>query len=100
MIDANGNWIEEKDYSVYPEEKWCDYDYMAVWIRSKGYEPKTSMQNLIDNVLDYYESMCKITEKRYFEVKDTREYPDNLMVNIPDVELYVESSSGLEYFDF
>lgn len=30
-----GEWTEEKDYSTYPKEKWCDYDYMAAWIDGK-----------------------------------------------------------------
>ena len=47
MVDFLGRWTEEKDYSTYPKEKWCAYDEMAVWIRSKGYEPQTSMENLI-----------------------------------------------------
>ena len=33
MVDTYGRWTEEKDYSTYPEEKMCDYDKMAVWIR-------------------------------------------------------------------
>lgn len=33
MVDQwTGKWTEEKDYSVYPKEKWCDYDYMATRI--------------------------------------------------------------------
>lgn len=47
MVDTYGRWTEEKDYSTYPKEKWCDYDYMAAWIREQGYEPKTDMENLI-----------------------------------------------------
>ena len=35
MVDAYGRWIEEKDYSTYLKEKWCDYDYMAAWIRKQ-----------------------------------------------------------------
>ena len=42
-----GEWTEEKDYSTYPKEKWCDYDYMVVQSREQKYEPKTSMENLI-----------------------------------------------------
>lgn len=33
MVDAYGIWHEEKDYSNYPKEKWCDMDYMAVYIK-------------------------------------------------------------------
>lgn len=47
MVNNLGQWTEEKDYSTYPKEKWCDYDYMAAWVRSEGYEPETSMENLI-----------------------------------------------------
>ena len=36
MVDWFGRWTEEKDYSQYPKEKWCDYDYMAAWIRKQG----------------------------------------------------------------
>lgn len=46
---------EEKDYSTYPKEKLCDYDYMAIWIREQGYEPKTDMENLISNIFCFYE---------------------------------------------
>ena len=28
MVNTYGRWTEEKDYSTYPKEKWCDYDYM------------------------------------------------------------------------
>ena len=50
MVDWFGRWHKEKDYSTYPDEKLTDYDYMAVWIRGKEYEPKTSMENLIDMI--------------------------------------------------
>ena len=55
MVDRYGRWTEEKDYSTYPKEKWCDYDYMAAWIREKGYIPETSMENLINNIFAFYE---------------------------------------------
>ena len=35
MVDTYGRWTEEKDYNTYPKEKWCDYDYMAAWIREQ-----------------------------------------------------------------
>ena len=56
-----GEWTEEKDYSTYPKEKWCDYDYMAAWIREQKYEPKTSMENLITNIFLHYD--CEIEEE-------------------------------------
>lgn len=65
MVDTWGNWTEEKDYSAYPKEKWCDYDYMAVWIREQGYEPKTSMENLITMILLHYECEIEGGESSY-----------------------------------
>lgn len=67
MVDQwTGKWTEEKDYNIYPKEKWCDYDYMAAWIREQKYEPKTSMENLIEMILGYY-----------FEDDDVKERCDN-----------------------
>lgn len=64
MVDTYGNWMEE-DYSTYPKEKWCDYDYMAAWIREQGYEPKTDMENLITMILLYYECEIEDGESSY-----------------------------------
>lgn len=100
MVDTYGRWTEEKYYRTYPKEKWCDYDYMAVWIRSKGYKPKTSMNNLITMILAHYDSTEEVNEKGYYGIKDTRKYPDNLMVNIPDIEEYVMEDGGLSEFDY
>lgn len=65
MVDTYGRWTEEKDYSIYPKEKWCDYDYMAAWIRKQGYEPKTDMENLITMILLHYESEIEDGESSY-----------------------------------
>lgn len=77
-------WIEEKDYSTYPKEKWCDYDRMAVWIRSKGYEPKTSMENLIDIIFLYYEGELEETDEE-FSIEGCKEYVE---------------ASGISEFDY
>ena len=100
MINHLGQWEENEDYSTYPQEEWCDMDYMAAWIRSKGYEPKTTMKNLILMIFAHYEGDDEYLEKRYFAVEDTRKYPDNLMVNILDIEEYVIASGGLAEFDY
>ena len=105
MINHLGQWEENKDYTNFPKTEWCDMDYMAVWIRSQGYEPKTSMENLILMVLAHYDNeLAEGNEDSaylgYFAIPEQREWPDNLMINIPDVEAYVEASGGLEMFDF
>ena len=76
---------------------------MIIWLRglgNRGYDPKTSMENLIMMIFGYYEDSDEIRERGYFGIQDTRKYPDNLMVNIPDIEEYVIASGGLEVFDF
>lgn len=106
MINNLGEWEEEKDYSKSSQEHWCDMDYVAAWVRSKAYEPKTSMKNLVLMVLCHYDDEVEETMyedgnvKYYFAVPDNRPYPENLMVNIPDVEAYVEASGGLKEFDY
>ena len=69
-------------------------------IKADGYIPETSMENLIMMIFWYYEDSDEIRERGYFGIQDTRKYPDNLMVNIPDIEEYVIASGGLEVFDF
>jgi hypothetical protein len=94
MVDAWGNWTEEKDYSTYPKEKWCDYDYMAAWIREQGYEPKTDMENLITMILLYYESEIEDGESDY----DTENGKFD-GTYIEAVQTYVQDN-GLVNFDY
>lgn len=85
MVDWFGRWREEDDYSKYPKDKWCDYDYMAVWIREQGYEPKITMNNLIDMIFLHYEGECEEMDKE-FSVADCMEY--------------VMESGGIAMFDY
>lgn len=85
MVDWFGRWFEEKDYSTYPEEKWCAYDHMAVWIRGQGYNPETTMENLITMVFLHYEGECEEQDKEF---------------SIEDCIEYVRSSGGIEMFDY
>lgn len=94
MVDTWGNWTEEKDYSTYPKEKWCDYDYMAAWIREQGYEPKTDMENLITMILLYYEGEIEDGESDY----DTENGKFDGMY-IEAVQVYVQDN-GISNFDF
>lgn len=57
MIDNCGKWIEEKDYSKYPIEKWCDYDYMAEYLHRIKYKTVTTMGHVIDMILDYIDEL-------------------------------------------
>lgn len=100
MIDYYGHWKANKDYSDFPEKEWCDLDYVASWIKEKGYEPKTSMENLSQMILGHYTYDENKVEQGYYAIKDEREYPDCLMVCMSDVEIYVEEHGGFAEFDY
>ena len=95
MVDQwTGKWTEEKDYSVYPKEKWCDYDYMAVWIREQKYEPKTSMENLITNIFLHYD--CEIEEESSSYNTENGNFEGTY---VEAVQAYV-TDTGLSEFDY
>ena len=85
MVDFFGRWTEEKDYSVYPEEKWCDYDRMAIWIRGQGYEPITTIGNLIDMIFLHYDGECEEQDKEF---------------SFEGCVQFVRESGGLREFDY
>lgn len=95
MVNNLGQWIEETDYSKFPKEKWCDYDYMADWIRSSGYKPKTSMENLIDIIFYHYE------QEIAFHVSEFDTESGNFGGTYTEAcQAFVEASGGLEMFDY
>ena len=85
MVDQFGRWHEEEDYSTYPKNKWCAYDYIAVWIRSQEYKPQTTMENIIDMIVLHYEGECEEQDKE-FSVEGCIEF--------------VDSSGGIREFDY
>lgn len=87
MVDMFGRWTEEKDYSTYPKEKWCMYDYMADAIRKSGYEVKTTMENLITMIFLHAES----------DVENGTEID---MEDSYDIMEWVNESGGLQEFDY
>jgi hypothetical protein len=89
MIDTYGRWYEENDYSTYPEEKWCDYDRLAMWIRSEGYDPKTSMENLIDMIILFFDSP---------DIYNTGDYGTEF--TIEGCKEYIRNSGGFAEFDY
>lgn len=97
MVDTFGRWYEEEDYSTYPEEKWCDYDTMAAWIREHGYEPETSMENLINMIFAHYE--CE-TENDKNSIYHPNNFIDCKNPWISGCKVYVEDNGGVEEFDY
>lgn len=95
MVNNLGQWFEEADYSKYPKEKWCDYDYMAAWIRDCGYEPKTSMKNLIDIIFCHYED-----EIAWYVSEFDLDSGNFDGTYTEACQAFVEASGGLEMFDY
>ena len=98
MVDAYGIWYEEKDYDNYPKVYWCDMDYMAVYIKAKGYEPKTSMANLIDMIFAHYDGYLEDNNKMFYTDIDKSE--NEWHVSIKDIDCFVEDNGGLKEFDY
>ena len=86
MVDGwTGIWYPEEDYSKYPKEKWCDYDYLCDAIRKDNYKPETSMENLISMVIAHIET-CN-------------EFNANIE-SIEEIVLEVHESGGWKEFDY
>lgn len=82
------------------KSKWSDVDYVRKYIEEKKYTPKTDMENLINMVLIHYEGELQDSDKDFYGVEDDREYPQSLMINIKDLDVYVNDNGGLEEFDY
>ena len=98
MINNLGQWEENNDYSTFPQTEWCDMDYMANWIKSIGYEPKTSMKNLINMVLLHYDSCLDDEDKDFYT--DITKSENGFGISIADVSCFVEENGGLKEFDY
>lgn len=96
MVDYFGQWTEEKDYTNYPEEKMCDFDHMAVWIREQGYKPKTSMEHLITMIFLHFDSPDNFGE--YDVNTGFGGYGEEF--TIEGCKQFVEDSGGLAEFDY
>lgn len=99
MVGAYG-WKAEEDYSVYPENKWCDYDYVAAWIKSVGYEPKTSIENLVRMVIAHYDMYLEENNVFFYTDITKSENQDGWMISTNDVSCFVEENGGLSEFDY
>lgn len=86
MVDYYGRWTPEEDYSSFPEEKMTDCDRIAKRIIEDGYEPKTSLEHLVDMIV----LIC-----------DCPDMEDELdRDNIDTWWAYIEASGGYAEFDY
>lgn len=99
MVDYYGRWMAERDYKVFPKEKWCDCDYIAAWIQDLGYQSKTNIENLVDMILAHYTSYLEDYDVDFYISTMKKSENDN-MISIKDVSCFVEESGGLKEFDY
>ena len=98
MIDQYGMWKWNPNT---PEEKWCDYDYVAEYIVISHYQPSTSIENIVHNIICYYDGYRIENNVDYYCIeKDPRPYPQCLMINMADVSWFVRDNGGIKEFDF
>lgn len=100
MFDMYGHWKANEDYGMYSEEKWCDYDYIAAWIKSLNYKPKTSIENLVQMVIAHYDFWREEHEGSFYTDIEKSENQDGWMISTKDVSCFVKENGGLEEFDY
>ena len=98
MIDYNGNWKAEQNYNEYPENKWCDFDYIANWIIGTGYKPVTTIENLVEMVWVFYDAYLMDESVEFYT--DITKSENNPMISIIDVSCFVDENGGLKEFDY
>lgn len=88
MVDPyTDKWTEEADYKIYPKEKWCMYDCLAVAIRKTGYKIKTTMENLITMILLHVDGAIE-------------DGTDIVRDDPADIMWWVQEQGGLSEFDY
>lgn len=79
---------------------WNDVDYVREYIEGKKYTPETTMENLINMILNHYESELENDGKDFYAIEDKRDRIESLMINIEDLDVYVNKNGGLKEFDY
>ena len=96
MVNSYGYWVEEADYTDFPVEKMCNYDHIAIWVREQGYEPKTSMENLITMIFLHFDSPDNFGE--YDKNTGLGGYGEEF--TIEGCKEFVKDSGGFAEFDY
>lgn len=79
-----------------PEEKKCDCDRIADWVIEKGYEPETSIENLVQMIIAHFDNPDHYGE--YDAETGCGGYGDEF--TIEECKRYVEESGGVKEFDY
>lgn len=92
MVDYYGRWTYEPNT---PEEKKCDCDRIADWITDQQYKVQTSMENLVENIILYFD--CCDNYGEYNSDTGSGGYGDGFTVE--GCIKYVEDT-GIAEFDY
>ena len=93
MVDYYGQWTYEPDT---PEEKKCDCDRIADWIKEKDYKPKTTIENLVQMIITHFDSPDHYG--KYDTETGCGGYGKEFTVE--ECKRYVEESGGFKEFDY
>ena len=85
MVNHCGKWIYKQNTS---EAKKCDCDRIADWILESNYKPKTSIENLVLNII------------LYFDCDDNYGGEYGTEFTIEGCKQYVIDSGGFAEFDY
>jgi hypothetical protein len=94
MVDYYGNWTYDKNVNP---RKMCDMDYVAQLVEQDGYEPVTSMENIVTVIVLLYNGYLSDHDVPYYSVEPDE---DTLHINTDDVAEFIEESGGYSEFDY
>lgn len=97
MVDWYGRWTYCPE--VTDKKQWCDLDYVAHWMFDEmKYQPSMDLYAFLQRLIHDYENELtwnSILDKYYYAIPDPRIYPENLMIYVPDVAVWVYDNGGL-----
>lgn len=92
MVNCYGEWTYEAGT---PANEKCDCDLVADYILHElDYQPKTTIENLVEMIISYYED--EISDTGYFAIEENK-YGN--MINVDDVAEYI-AANGISEFDY
>ena len=93
MVNIYGQWVYVPNT---PENKKCDCDRIADWILEQGYTPKTTIENLVEMIIAYFD--CSDNYGEYDSETGCGGYGEDF--TIESCKQYVEDSGGIQEFDY
>ncbi|MBR1374281.1 hypothetical protein IJ556_07530 [bacterium] len=94
MVDYYGKWTYNK--RVNPR-RMCDMDYVAQLVDQDGYEPVTSMENIVSVIVLLYNGYLMDHGVSFYSVEPD---DDELHINADDVAEFIEDNGGFSEFDY